>query len=433
MGNPHAQYAGPAGPRVLLTDTNRWALAARLAIELADAGCEVAAVCPAPSHALMKTRAVRRIFRYNAFRPVESLRGAITEFEPDFIIPACDRSVEHLHELYMRAKSQGRAEDRIIALIERSLGSPANHEIVSSRYELMSIAQEAGVRVPTTIQIHSRDRLNSPQMNGPFPRVIKIDGTWGGVGVRVVHSDAEIQKSWAELTQISRFARAMKRVAVNRDQFLLRSWWNHQERTGIIQSYIDGRPANCAVFAWRGEVLALIAVEVIRSAGGTGPANIVRLVENAEMRFAAERIAHRLELSGFFGLDFMIEHGSQNVYLVEMNPRLTPPCHLRLGKGRDLVGAFWATLTGQTTVEYTCVTQSDIIAYQSHSPDLIADSYPNCFHDFPHDDPELARELMNPFPDRTLLFRLAQHFSRKPAASGGVFEMPIEKVRIRPS
>ena len=45
----------PRKSTVLLTDTNRWALAARLAIGLADSGCEVAAICPFPSHALMKT------------------------------------------------------------------------------------------------------------------------------------------------------------------------------------------------------------------------------------------------------------------------------------------------------------------------------------------------------------------------------------------
>jgi hypothetical protein len=180
-------------------------------------------------------------------------------------------------------------------------------------------------------------------------------------------------------------------------------------------------------------------------------------VENEEMKFAAEKIASRLGLSGFFGLDFMIERGSQAAYLVEMNPRLTPPCHLRLGKGRDLVGAFSARLTGQAIADYPAVTQNDIIAYQSHSPELIGDAYPNCFHDFPHGDRELAMELLNPFPDRTILFRLVQYFTRKPVVEG-VFEMPkgaspgtltdcstvgdaiagniatpIEKIRVRPS
>ena len=130
-----------------------------------------------------------------------------------------------------------------------------------------------------------------------------------------------------------------------------------------MQSFVHGRPGNCTVFAWKGRVLALIAVEVVRSDGATGPASIVRIVDNKEMRFAAERVAARLKLSGFFGLDFMIENGSNAVYLIEMNPRLAPPCYLRLGKGSDLPGAFWAQLTAQPLPDHRAVTQNEMIAY----------------------------------------------------------------------
>jgi predicted ATP-grasp superfamily ATP-dependent carboligase len=54
------------------------------------------------------------------------------------------------------------------------------------------------------------------------------------------------------------------------------------------------------------------------------------------MMFAAERLAHRLDLSGFFGLDFMIEDNTETTYPIEMNPRCTQFCHLQLGKGRDI-------------------------------------------------------------------------------------------------
>jgi biotin carboxylase len=456
MGNQQLRISGPAVPKVLLTDTNRWALAARLAIALTEAGCEVAAICQGPNHALMKTRAVRQIFPYRAFHPIEALRAAIEEFAPDIIVPACDRSVEHLHELYAQADSREQSGKNIKALIEKSLGRPASHLIVSSRYDLLAVAREEGVRVPNTSRVNSIKDLDVWRVRESFPWVIKADGTWGGVGVRVIRSRHEIEASWKELRKMSRLSRALKRLAVNKDKFLLRSWWNQLDRKIVVQSYVEGRPANCTVFAWEGRVLALIAVEVIRSDGATGPASIVRVIESAQMKFAAEKIASRLGLSGFWGLDFMIERDSQAAYLVEMNPRLTPPCHLRLGKGRDLVGAFCAQLTGQALAEYPPVTQSEIIAYQSHSPELIGDTFPNCFHDFPHGDPELARELLIPFPDRTILFRLVQYFSRK-SSPDEVFAMPlgtssanrpecsavsegiatnmappIEKVRIRP-
>jgi hypothetical protein len=54
------------------------------------------------------------------------------------------------------------------------------------------------------------------------------------------------------------------------------------------------------------KVLPGISVEVVQSRGATGSATVVRLTERPEMLLAAKRIARRLGLSGFFGLDFML-------------------------------------------------------------------------------------------------------------------------------
>ncbi|MFZ0743844.1 MAG: ATP-grasp domain-containing protein [Terracidiphilus sp.] len=410
--------------KVLLTDTNRWDLAARLAIGLAEAGCDVSAICPGRGHALLKARAVKRTFRYSAFRPVESLEAAIEAVDPDIIVPSCDRSVEHLHELYALAKSRGAAGDRMVALIERSLGSPASYSTVSSRNDLLAIAREEGVRVPSTRRICSLENLDSWRAQEQLPWVIKADGTWGGVGVRVIKSADQLERACAELAQMSRFTRAVKRLIVNRDPFLLRSWWNRLERALVVQSYIHGRPANCTVFSWKGRVLALIGVKVVRSDGATGPASIVRIVNDAEMKLAAEKIAFRLGLSGFFGLDFMIEDESDAAYLIEMNPRLAPPCYLRLGKGRDLVGALWAQLAGQPIPDHPAVTQNEMIAYLPQALKGNDDILAECFQDLPQNEPEFIQELLHPFPDRTILFRLVQHFARKPVSVGG-FDTPM--------
>ena len=152
-------------------------------------------------------------------------------------------------------------------------------------------------------------------------------------------------------------------------------------------------------------------MEVLRSDGSTGPASVVHLIQNVEMRGAAERIASRLGISGFFGLDFILEEGTGRAYLIEMNARLAPPCYLRFEKGRDLIGAMWASITGQP------VTESDTIAYQLQA--LLKEGTPaGCFYPEPEGEPELARELQNPFPNRTLLFRLVQFFDRLRQPSG---------------
>jgi hypothetical protein len=406
--------------KVLLTDTNRWALAARLAISLSQAGCQVSAICP-PGHALLRTRAVQRTFRYSGLHPLESLTAAIEAVDPDIVLPSCDRGVEHLHELYARAQSRGTAGSKLAALIEHSLGSPVSHSTVSSRYKLLALAREEGLRVPNTSLVNTAEELESWRARESFPWVLKADGTWGGGGVKIVHTADQLQKSFAQLARMFRLGHALKRLVVNRDSFWLRPWWNRSQHALIAQSYIHGRPANCAVACWKGRVLAGIAVEVVTSNGLTGPASVVRVVDDSQMMVAAERIASRLGLSGYFGLDFMIEAGSGDSYLIEMNPRITPLCHLRLGKERDMPGALGAQLAGQPLQPAPPATQNEMIAYFPGACD--SEMLQLCFQDIPQGEPELIQELLRPWPDRTLLFRLFNRLKLKSSSVTGT-EIP---------
>jgi hypothetical protein len=404
-----------SSPKVLLVDTNRWDHGARLAIGLAGLGCTVSAVCPSRGHALLVTHAVKRSFPYKASNPLEALRSAIEEVDPDIVIPSCDRSVEHLHQLYGHALRWGAAGQPIVRLIERSLGDPSGYRVVTSRYDLLTLADQEGVRVPETTRVSSSADLDLWRTSKPNACVVKADGTWGGLGVRVLRDHDRSEGVWDEITNTSRLSRAIKRLMVNRDPFFMSAWINHVERNIIAQRFVEGPPANCSVFAWKGEVIALIAVEALRTDGGTGPASIVRIIRNDEMRNAAEKIASRLGISGFFGLDFILEEDTGHAYLIEMNARLAPPCYLRFEKGRDLVGAMWASVTGRPLPDNEPVTASDMIAYQ---PQILLrkDTPQGCFYPEPQDEPDLVRELQNPFPNRTALFRLLQLFDRKPAA-----------------
>ena len=403
--------------RVLLTGTNRWALAARLAMSLNDVGCEVFAVCPSGPSALARTQAVRQRFRYSGLRPLSSLESAIRAVNPDLVIPTCDRGVEHLHELYLEAKSRGPESQAIAELIELSLGEPSNHSLISSRYDLLVMAQEEGIRVPRFGRATNDEELNRWREQVPLPWVMKADGTWGGQGVRIVDSLEAAMTSMDELPRRFRFHRAVKRMIVNRDSFWLRPWWQGIRRPVTVQSFIHGRPANCTAVCWKGQLLGLICVEVVRSHGATGPASIVRIVENRDMRYAAERLASRLMLSGFFGLDFMIEEGTNHVLLIEMNARPTPPCYLRLGEGRDLPAALVAKLAGKPAPKRAAATANRLIAYFPLGLRGNEDILPRCYQDSPRGDAQLLAELSNPFPDRTLLFRFVQWFGRKRSQS----------------
>ncbi len=90
----------------------------------------------------------------------------------------------------------------------------------------------------------------------------------------------------------------------------------------------------------------------------------------------------------------MIEEETGSPFLIEMNPRCVQLCHLRLGAGRDMVGALSAVLTGEQASDQAPVTQNNLVAYFPKAlltgSDLLSSSY----LDVPWDEPDLIRELI---------------------------------------
>jgi hypothetical protein len=422
-------------PKVLLTDTGRWPGAARLAIELSKVGCDVSALCPIPGHPLLKVRGVRKTFSYSSLRPVSALMAAIEATEPQIVIPCDDRAVEHLHELHAYARRRpGITGGRIASLVERSLGSPESYPIVSTRYDLLRLAREERLHVPDTKRVNTLDDLRAWHAEKSAPSVLKADGTWGGNGVKIAQTLEEAKQFFLELTRPCNLPGVLKRLIMNRDRFWLRTWWRHLKPALIVQSYVGGRPANCAVVCLEGRVLAGICVEVVSAQRLNGPATVVHIVHNPQMMLSAERIACRLGLSGFFGLDFMIEDGSDRAYLIEMNPRCTQLCHLRLGKGRDMIGALYAQLTGEPLRETPPVTHNDMIAYFPAAWNCWSEFVPSSFQDIPLGELELIKELLGPSSERSILGRLYDQ-RRRPtngenALEGHVFAMAVARAKF---
>src|SRR5271168_4881609 len=75
----------PLKPTVLIVTTSRWFPTARLAVALANAGCNVAAVCPS-GHPIAKTTVVTRILAYRGLAPLRSIAVAIRATNPDLLV-----------------------------------------------------------------------------------------------------------------------------------------------------------------------------------------------------------------------------------------------------------------------------------------------------------------------------------------------------------
>jgi hypothetical protein len=407
-------------------------MASRLAIALTKAGCAVSAVYPRHGHPLAKTSVVRQRFPYRATDSVGSVKAAIEAVHPDLVLACDDRSVRHLHELHSQCCRQQGFGKHVREVIERSLGAPNSYAVVTSRYGLLAAACEEGIRTPETRLVTKATELRSRDTHLKLPWVLKADGTWGGHGVRIAQHPEEAQQDFANLSRRLSTVRFLKRLIVDRDPYWLESWWRKTRPAITVQSYIEGRPANCAVACWKGEVLAGIAVEVLNAQGANGAATIVRVVDGTEMLSAARRLARRLNLSGLFGLDFMIEDATGLIYLIEMNPRCTPLSHMQLGEGRDLMAALAAQASGSPVRAGAPVTDKETVAYfpQAWHWDPKSELLKSSYHDVPWEEPDLVQELSRlPWPDRSVLARIMNLLRRTifedRAVRGGVFQAAL--------
>jgi hypothetical protein len=389
VGSDAADTPAP-GPIVLLASSCTWASVPKLAAAFAGAQCVVVALIPA-RHPLHLTAAVTRRFRYRATRPVRSLAEAIAAARPDLIVACDERAAEHLRRLHART---GQAEVR--ALIERSLGRPEGYGSVVSRLALIAMAARLGAQVPQTATMRSRADIRAWACDHPLPWVIKTDGSWGGEGVRVVRSLAEAERAFLALSGPFRVLRALQRLVLRRDPFWLTPWLHHPPGQVTVQTFIEGQPANCAIAAWEGEVLGGLAVEVVASNGETGPAAIVRRTGDPRMLEVGASLVGALGLSGLVGFDFVLEAGTGRPFLLELNARATPIGHLRMGPGRDPIGALVARLAGRPAPDRPADTACDTIAlfpqallrFKDHP--VLASAY----HDTPLGEQRLVRALL---------------------------------------
>jgi hypothetical protein len=162
----------------------------------------------------------------------------------------------------------------------------------------------------------------------------------------------------------------------------------------------------------------MVSVEVMASQGATGAAFLVRVIENDEMTKAAHLLARRLQLNGFFGLDFQVDRQTGWPHLIEMNPRCTQLGHLPLPGGTDLAGALCAKLGGKACATNLASIEGRVIAFFPQADHWDSkSSLPNeVYNDIPQGQPELVRELVRPsWPERQWISRI-YHLFRLPRA-----------------
>jgi hypothetical protein len=203
-----------------------------------------------------------------------------------------------------------------------------------------------------------------------------------------------------------------------------------ERRNVMAQAYVDGSQATIMVACWKGRILGTIGASVLSSQGSSGAATILRLIDCPRMQTVAALVAHRLRLSGFFGLDFIIDQFEGRCWLIELNPRATQLGHIRRG-GSDLASLLYAKISGEPTPPKVTPDHGPVVALfpQALRFNFGATEKHAATLDVPWSEPQLIRELLRlPWTKRSPLARLEALMRRNDAF--GVAPDPYKAAEI---
>jgi hypothetical protein len=358
---------------------------------------------------------IERRYCFRSWSVQKSLIEAIEGAHADYIVPTDDRAIWQLHALAVN-------HPQYKELVVRSLGDSNSFETVRSRIRLFNLAESLQIRTPRTVPLRNMKEAICYANSWGYPALVKRDGTTGGRGVAVVRTPKELLDAFLRLRRSPSALASLKRRLVDGDclAFLRPSSLPPQDIS--LQSFIAGKPANAMYSCFKGELLATLQVQTVCAQHATGAALIVERINDPRIEDAGRKLAQALNLSGFFGLDFLLENGSGYPYLIEMNPRATQLGHLPLENPRDgssLAEALWLAWTGNKATQagkYSSQLPQQIAFYPQAlvlgtSNSLLASAWLDC----PDEEPDLVRELSRTgWPERRLLYRLFHQFYSVP-------------------
>lgn len=384
--------------RVLMVATMHWPVTSRLCLAMARAGITIAVVTPKHHH-VGDVGGVATEFIYAPRDPMRTTKGAIDAWRPDLVVPCDEPAVLLLHMLHNELiRAPGRGSSELIALMRRSLGDPTSFGIVRCRSELMAFSKSEGIAVPDTAVVSTRHELRGLLDKAHYPKVLKVDGSWGGLGIRIVSDEGEADRCFVELSYQSNWRMVAKKSVKELTIKPLRRHLTSTTPAITLQQYIHGRPANRALFCQEGRVLAGLSVEAVRTLTETGPATVVRIIEHPEITETAAHLVSRLGLSGFVGFDFILEEATNRAFLIELNARPTSICHLVPSQDRDLIGALAMELSGFPRRGLTDLIKDPLIALfpQELWRDPQSPYLRSAHHDVPWEEPQFVGAYLTP-------------------------------------
>ena len=120
-------------------------------------------------------------------------------------------------------------------------------------------------------------------------------------------------------------------------------WPRLPDGAGMVQAYVEGRLLNVNGVAWKGEVIADVHEQALRTwPADCGPVSYAQTIRpEAQLGEQARALIAALDWSGVFNLQFI--EAETGLYLVDVNPRLYTTIGLAVAAGANLP-AIWVEL-----------------------------------------------------------------------------------------
>jgi predicted ATP-grasp superfamily ATP-dependent carboligase len=126
-----------------------------------------------------------------------------------------------------------------------------------------------------------------------------------------------------------------------------------------------------------------------------GPSSVIEHSQHKSMLSTARSIFEAGELSGFCGIDFVIDENDR-AWLLELNPRMTPASHLGKFFGEDVIKDFIAALNGVKTLSVNKQRLNRVALFPAEiSRNLNSPYFYNTFHDVPWGDPKVLKHIIS--------------------------------------
>ncbi len=371
---------------LLVATATKWLAAARMPSALSRAGFEVALLAPRGSLA-EKSRYLAKIgYLADKATPLDwvyAFAAMVKATSPSLVVPCDDTAVRLLHMLALSPPQGIKPEiyGELCALVRESLGNPEHFHTSIDKTRLPAAAEALGVRIPPYAIAASVDEAQAFAAIRGYPVVLKRSHGAAGEWVAIVSDPIELAHTYA------RFA------AANTIDLEGRGITNI-----LVQAHVVGKVFSQTMTAWQGTVLAGFVREKLVTHSPLGPATVVRCVRMPEIRRFSDQLAIGLGMSGFFGIEYIVDAGTGEAYLLEINRRAMLATPLGGMIDIDLCAALYAAINGQPPSSRRDLDPGEEHMITHFPQEWLRDPQSRYLRDFridaPWDDPEVMEAML---------------------------------------